>query len=483
MTIRARSLREVALGGVAGLLTILISSTISDADLWGHLRFGADLLRTGHLTAHDPYSFTSDIVWINHEWLSEIILAAVYGPFGAAGLNLLKFAVIGGVAALSWRLARRTGALPFSACVFTALVVVSTYTRTQALRPQLFSVLLFALLMQVMDRVERGGRMPWIGVAALFCCWANVHGGWIVGFGALAIWSAFDPRRLKLVPVAAAATLINPYGFGLWRFLYDTVGLARPEISDWRPLFSLPGAIIGLELALPTLAVVSVIRTRRVPPLARLAIIAILAFATYRVGRTDAFMQIAIAWGCAPAILAWSSGVAGRTVPRGRMTTPRLLNGYVTAAMIVGAAGFATFRIGRIPIEGDWKPDVAPIAFLQQRAPHSNVLTWFDWGEYAIWHLADSGVRVSMDGRRETVYSARVISDHFAFYANATPDAWKYPDTIGADHIWLPRRLPIVPVLESHGWRPLFTTDQSVVLSRSTGTPFVPPLVAASVFP
>jgi len=483
MTIRPRSLRDVALTGVAALLAILVSSTVSDADLWGHLRFGADVLRTGHLTAHDPYSFTSDIAWINHEWLSEVILAAVYGPLGAAGLNLLKIAIIGGIAALTWRMAARSGARAFSAAVLTALIVVSTYTRTQSLRPQLFSVLLFAVLMELMDRMERDGRSRWLAIAFLFCCWANIHGGWIVGLGAFGLWSLFDRRRLKLLAVAAGATLINPYGFGLWRFLYDTVGLARPDISDWKPLFALPGAIIGLELALPALAAVSVLRTRTVPPLSRMGIIAILAFSTYRVGRTDAFMQIAIAWTCAPAILAWTNRVEIGSAPTGRMAAPRLLNGYVAAAMLLGACGFAATRMSRITIDGDWKPDTRAAAFLEQRVADSRVLTWFDWGEYAIWHLADSGVRVSMDGRRETIYSTRVIQDHFAFYSNATPDAWRYPDTIGADHIWIPRRLPIVPVLERHGWHELFSTDQSVVLSRSTTTPFAQPLVASFAFP
>jgi len=483
MTIRPRSLREVALTGVAALVTILVSSTISDADLWGHLRFGADILRTWHLTAHDPYSFTSDIAWINHEWLSEVVLAAVYFPFGAIGLNLLKLGVIGGVAALMWRFAKRTGANWFSAVVFTALVVVSTYTRTQSLRPQLFSVLLFAGLVTLMDGVERGGRTPYLEVAGLFCLWANFHGGWIVGLGVLGLWSVFHPRRLPLLAVAAAATLINPYGVGLWKFLYSTVGLARPEISDWKPLFALPGAIIALELALPVLALLSVIKTRRVPEPAHLAMMAILAFSTYRVGRTDAFLQLTVAWSCAPAILDWSNRFESRSRPTGRLRSPRLLNGYVAAGILTAAALVSAFRISRLPIEGDWKPDPAAIPFLQQRVSHSRVLTWFDWGEYAIWHLSGSDVRVSMDGRRETVYSPRVIKDHFAFYGNATADAWRYPDTIGADDIWLPRRLPIVTVLESHGWHAVYTTDQSVVLSRSEGTPFAQTSRASFAFP
>jgi hypothetical protein len=99
-------------------------------------------------------------------------------------------------------------------------------------------------------------------------------------------------------------------------------------------------------------------------------------------------------------------------------------------------------------------------------------------------------VRVSMDGRRETVYSARMIGDHFAFYGNTMPEAWRYPDRIGADRIWLPRKLPVVTVLQDHGWRPLFQTDKSVVLSRTgaqamaaAGMGLAPARDASPVFP
>jgi hypothetical protein len=491
MPIRPRSMREVALSGIAALLAILVSSTNVDPDLWGHLRFGMDILRTWHLSPQDPYSFTSDIAWTNHEWLSELALAVVYLPLGAAGLNLLKLGVIVAVAALTWRVAKRSGAAPFSASLITVLIVVSTYTRTQQLRPQLFSVLLFCLLLVLIDRIERTGAQPFLAIAAIFCCWANMHGGWIVGVGIFAVWSAFDlRRRLGLLIVAVAATLINPYGIGLWKFIYDTVGLARPEISDWRPVLALPGPIIGIELALPLLAIGSIAKTRRVPPASHLAIIAILAFSTYRIGRTDAFFQIAVAWLCAPAILEWIDSIGARARPSGRLLRLRTANGLVAAAMVTTALAVALPRLGRITVEGDWTPDREALAFIEQRAAHGCLLTWFDWGEYAIWHLADSDLRVSMDGRRETVYSASVIRDHFAFYGNTMPEAWRYPDTIGADRIWLPRKLPVVSVLQDHGWHPIFSNDKSIVLSRagapslaSAGTSLAPARAAAPVFP
>lgn len=482
---KPRTLRDVALCSVWALLALLVSYTVADADLWGHLRFGADLLHSWRFTSHDPYSFTSDIAWINHEWLAEVVFAATYALFGSVGLNLLKVMTIGAVALLTWGRARRLDATPFPAAIFTALIVVATYTRTQSLRPQLFSVLFFAVLLWLLERAERDGRRPFGAIGLLFAIWANTHGGWIVGFGTLAVWCAWHRRDALLAPVAAAATLINPYGLELWRFLNATVGLARPEISDWQPVFGLPRAIIGLELALPLLALVAIVKTRRRPSVGHVAMIAALAFGTYRIGRTDAFLQVAVAWLCGPAIVTWLNHVDARTQPTSRLLQPRLLYGYVTTVIVAGAMTFAATRLGRIPIQGDWRPDTDAVAFLQSHIAHERVLTWFDWGEYAIWHLSSEDVQVSMDGRRETVYSEHVLRDHFAFYANKSPDAWRYADAIGADAIWLPKRLPVVPELLKHGWHAQLSTEMSIVLTKTdvTGMEVASTSAAVRAFP
>ena len=44
----------------------------TDSDIWGHMAFGLDMLRNRQFMWVDPYSFTSDQPWVNHEWLSEL---------------------------------------------------------------------------------------------------------------------------------------------------------------------------------------------------------------------------------------------------------------------------------------------------------------------------------------------------------------------------------------------------------------------------
>lgn len=462
------SLIDVALVSIIAIVTMLTTHTAADADLWGHLRFGADLIASGRLPVHDPYSFTSDIAWVNHEWLSELIFAAVYTRFGAVGLNLLKLALISCVAALLWRTARRAGATRFSAVVFTALVILATTTRTGPIRPQLFSVVCFTILLTIADRIEHGSRVAVFAVLPLFCVWANTHGGWIVGAGALAIWAVMT-RRYWLAPLAALGTLINPYGIGLWRFVRDTVGLSRPEIVDWKPLLALPPSIVAIEILVPALAVAAMWRTRRTPAFSWIAVLAMLAVGTLRVSRIDAFLHVAVAMICAPAIVELLNATDVRLHRSPGLTRASYPNAIAAAALVAVALGFSAMRLNQITVEGDWMPDGEALHFIDEHLSQTRLVTWFDWGEYAIWHLAPRGIQVSMDGRRETVYSDRVLREHFAFYTNASPDSWRYPDLVGADRVWLPKKLAIVAALRAHGWRPIFESPTSIVLARDAG--------------
>jgi hypothetical protein len=93
------------------------------------------------------------------------------------------------------------------------------------------------------------------------------------------------------------------------------------------------------------------------------------------------------------------------------------------------------------------------------------MLVWFDWGEYAIWHLSP-GMRVSIDGRRETVYSAALQERHLKFYFDA-PGGAELPEELGADYVWIPRTLPAVRRLDADSrWRRLYEGQQSVVFGR-----------------
>jgi hypothetical protein len=100
------------------------------------------------------------------------------------------------------------------------------------------------------------------------------------------------------------------------------------------------------------------------------------------------------------------------------------------------------------------------------------MLTWFDWGEYAIWHFGPA-LQVSIDGRRETVYTEATVQAHRRFYAGETTSA--YSTALQPDYIWLPTRLPVTGQLVAQGWVPVFQGTESVVFAPVGAGPFHQP--------
>ena len=71
----------------AGLVLLLFTASVgtpADADLWGHLTFGRDIVASGHAVQVDRYSFTSDVPWVNHEWLAEVVFFEAYRLAGSS---------------------------------------------------------------------------------------------------------------------------------------------------------------------------------------------------------------------------------------------------------------------------------------------------------------------------------------------------------------------------------------------------------------
>src|SRR3954451_11350236 len=58
-----------------------------DPDLWWHLQAGQQIIDTRSIPHTDDYSFTKQgSEWVAHEWLSEVIMDAIYRVIGLTGL-------------------------------------------------------------------------------------------------------------------------------------------------------------------------------------------------------------------------------------------------------------------------------------------------------------------------------------------------------------------------------------------------------------
>lgn len=469
-----------------GLLLVLSAAAVgtpADADLWGHLTFGRDIIDRRQIVQADTYSFTNDRPWVNHEWLAEVAFAESYRLGGSTGLVAFKLLFIGGLVAFVWRHVRRNGASAQAGLVLVTMAFVGTFWRMHTVRPQLFSVLFFAVLLMAMTEADAGRRLRLWLVPLLMALWVNVHGGWIVGLGILGIWTAirlFDPRmpvgdRLVVAGIglsAVGATLLNPYGVHMWTFLAETVRFGRADIEEWGSILTHPLAL-GLPWAVMfVVAGMAVWRSNRPRRWDYIGIVLFLAAASFRVSRLDAFFAVAAIVLLAPELTAWLSGFfASQT--RSAPASPQPTFGMVVitvvavAAMLVPAAGIIVPYATCLTIAGPWVPEPEAGRFIQVNQLRGRMLTWFDWGEYALWHF-NPHLLVSIDGRRETVYSEETIQAHRRFYAGDV----SYLGEVNPDYIWLPNHLPVTNKLAQVGWRVVFSGSASAVYAREGAGPF-----------
>ena len=471
-------------GALWSVLIAVVSYTTADPDLWGHVRFGLDFFRDLTIPSVDPYSFTSDRAWVNHEWLAEAMTAGAFQIAGNPGLVLLKIAVVLSFCFLLHQtLAREGVADALTRDLITAVAIVITVEQAHHVRPQLFSLACFSALLWCLLRGVANHRWL-IALPPLFAAWANVHGGWIVGGAVVVLFTiglATRAARKSTIwfTVAGAgslfATLATPYGLGLWRFLAETVGFGRADIREWQPIYVLGPNLWLLWLTTLGLAATGFSLTKRTEiRWERVLVVAALAVLSLQVSRLLAFFALATLF-CFGGAMAHR---LGRLRGAGSSQRPVSLRAVAAVAVCVIVIAVPTIAVNAAAVRIDPRhaPEAAAVEFLRARARPARVLVWFDWGQYAIWHLP-SGMKVSIDGRRETVYSAALQERHLRFYFDL-PGGAALPGELNADYVWLPRRLTAARKLrEREDWALVYDGEQSQIFERA-GAASLPTQVA-----
>jgi hypothetical protein len=405
-----------------------------------------------------------------------------WATFGGAGLVGLKLTVIVATLLLVVSALRDDHLPAVTRDLVVSVLVLGLWARVFVVRPQLFSIVLFASLLCVMRAAERGAhRVFWL-LPLIFLIWVNTHGGWIVGMGALLVWTGAVlagvvdrvSRRMGLTAAAAgvAATLLNPYGYALWTFLGQTVGLDRPNINDWRPLLDSGPQVLVPWLLTAALAVVALVRGGRRIPVAHGVIALGLAVASIRVNRLDVFFTISTEMLLAPDV---AEAVVRSPVSR-LWTLPTAAGAALVVVLLAVTVWTQRTQLTCVRLDGPWMPERESGAFIAESHLQGRLLSWFDWGQYAIWHFAP-GLRVSMDGRRETVYSAQFVAEHVQLYFEPEK-ALRLLTRLNPDYAWLPAGLPLVGALDRAGWTRVYTGPVSVVFARQQSTALVAGLPA-----
>jgi hypothetical protein len=440
---------------LALVLVAVATRGFVETDIWGHIRFGLDILRAFRLPASDSYGFTSSGRWINHEWASQVLFAAAYSSGGLFLLSLLRAGVVA-IYLATLAFALRRSSWPLSDVLVAATILGSTPI-FMTVRPQEFSLPLYALTL-----LGLSSGAWWLPL--IFVVWANLHGGWLLGIGAVAFWTGCRPSRrsFALLTSCVVGTLVNPYGAGLWWSLGSAVRRGWADVSEWQPItvFSL-GPSAAVIWAAACVTALWLIRRKR-PSLFAFGWTVVVAITAFRVSRHVPFLVATV-----PLLLGVSGAGPRRRLPDDKWNVSAV-------AVVTAAAAICLLAVTRIlapsvtclpPLSRSLRPESAAVQFIRSAGLRGRVLIYFDWGLYAIWHAGDQ-LKVSIDNRRETVYSDAVVQDHIRFYAGHDPG---YASRLHADFVWLPRDLPPVKQLQRMGWRLIYQGPRSAILAAVWG--------------
>jgi hypothetical protein len=221
---------------------------LDDPGLGWHLRNIDAIRASGWFLTEDPFTDSrgeAPARWYSNQWLGELPLYLGWKLAGLEGIAIVCALVIALTARCLYRLLIQDG-LPWPVAVaWTALGTLGTSCSWVA-RPNLFTILFVLLTARVLEQYHRG-RLTWRGtlwLLPLFAAWANIHGGFLAGFILLALAGAvqlaiavgsFDAdsrhgarrRALHLAFLSVAAflaTLVNPYGLDLYRWVFRLLG-------------------------------------------------------------------------------------------------------------------------------------------------------------------------------------------------------------------------------------------------------------------
>ena len=472
----------------AVLLAILVadSNRHTDPDLWGHVRFGQVFIAGRHLLHQDTYSYSAaGHPWRDHEWLAEVVMAFVYNAGGVVGLKLWKFACTAIALLFVADTEASTGAPPTIQMAVLFAAAFGFLLQSQ-LRPQMFTFCLLGALLALLarDNYRRGARL-WL-VVPLMALWANLHGGFFIGIATLALYCAVAAlgdlaagagwRRgatLSLLTVAAAAaTLINPYGVGMWEAVADALRnpYTRNVVNDWQPLLwsmraqwhSTPSGVVLYLVVIGMVAALAVAfaAAPNAGDLPLLAVAAIMALAAFLSVRNMALTAMAVS-----GPLARHLAVLHARRPNPVATQRWRSASHFASLALAGALALSGGLFSR-RLAPDRAYSGAALAFMNARGLHGNVLSEFGWGEYLIWHAAPAD-KVFFDGRYDTVYPFRVIRDYLEFYFDE-PGAGAVLDSYPHDFVLIGRGAPVGRLMERRAdWTLLYRDDMALVYARS----------------
>ncbi len=244
------SARTLLLGGVMTVILALFIGVQQDPDFWWHLKIGQWMVQHGQLPSTDIFTFTATgHSWTDHEYLTEILMWLTYSTLGLAALciafGLLTWAGF-------WLLFLQVRRQPFVFVGVGLTIAAIAGSPIWGPRAQMITFALTCLELYWLRTYLSGRSLAINFFPLVMIAWANLHGGWVIGFAWLGVaiasellswaWNLDNPahkmhaRRLAVIAaVSAVAVVATPHLFSLYPYPFQTQGSEAQQrlIVEW----------------------------------------------------------------------------------------------------------------------------------------------------------------------------------------------------------------------------------------------------------
>lgn len=434
-------------------------------DAFHEMALFREALALGEFPVNDVFAYTPTVhPTVHHEWATGALLyfTTVGSGMGLLGLTTTRLLLIAAIWLLVYRVARMRGAHPYVFALVAFLAFPVFWVGFSTLRAQLFTLLFIAAQLW-MQELDWRGRRAWILLwMVMLVAWLNIHAGFVVGLGMMAfhgmerLVSSFIRKRsikaafhdswhlILAAPAAIALLQVNPYGWQYVPYLIRAIGMERPLIREWLPLWHTYAPVF--TLAIFTIAVGLYVYAQRVTRLSKLRGSAFLALCIYmtikHIRHGSIFGVVWLAY-----VPAWiSRSELGRwiiaRIEQNRAKSIRVCQVFATACLLFAVGN--QFWLPRLPAQRQYATACYPVGAVDYLAKHEfagNLWTPFYAGSYVSWKLYPN-VKVSFDGRYEVAYQPQIMPEHNQF-RDAQGEWWKLVDKYETDAFLIHRRSPV----------------------------------------
>lgn len=472
-------LRRVLVIILALGLFAMAARNVTDPDVWWHLRTGELISQTHSFVRTDQYSFTQHGQgWVNHEWLSDVLLYGLYRAAGWVGLIVVFAAITSVTLMLAFF---RSPGKPFVAAL---ALVIGAYASAPGwgVRPHTISLLLASIFLLVLERSEENQKLLW-WLIPLTLLWVNLHAEYALGIALLGIFlvgeiaeavlgirprSTVRLRSLGMTLVACLAVVpLNPNGARMYAYPLETLRSPAMQqyIAEWGSPNFHEGKYLPFALMLLGILFLLSVSAARVRPRDLLLLLVVTAGALRSVRHISVFVLVGLPIASGLAQNWWHELVQRphriQSITRARMA--------VNATVMVVFLIFSIVRVHTVVAhQGQSEAENFPagaVSFLSSHHLPGPIFNHYNFGGYFIWKLHPS-YPVYIDGRAD-LYGDQFLHD-FAKTYYVTDDNWQEPfRQWNIKTVVLPPDAPLVAALRlTHDWSEAYSDSEAVILTR-----------------